>query len=96
MYSKLKIYNFKGLEVRTVEIDGKPWFVVRDLCAGLGIGRSATNANDVAKRILRYSELRMEFIPTTFIRRGVKRATERKMLLNPPYGRVPIFTLSPV
>ena len=86
MYSKLKIYSFKGLEVRTVEIDGKPWFVVRDLCAGLEIGRSGTNANDVAKRLLKSSELRKEFIPTTFCRGSLKQNTERKMLLTNESG----------
>ena len=86
MYSNLKIYSFKGLEVRTVEIDGEYWFVVRDLCAGLDIGRSGTNANDVAKRALKCSELRKEFIPTTFIGRNVKRVAERKMLLTNESG----------
>ncbi len=85
MYSKLKIYSFKGLEVRTVEIDGEYWFVVCDLCTGLGIGKNGS-ANDVAKRSLRHSELRKEFIPTTFIRGGVKQAAERKMLLTNESG----------
>ena len=86
MYSNLKIYSFKGLEVRTVEIDGEYWFVVRDLCAGLDIGRSGTNANDVAKRALKCSELRKEFIPTTFCRGSLKQNTERKMLLTNESG----------
>lgn len=30
--SRLQIFNFNGAEVRTVEKDGQPWFVLKDVC----------------------------------------------------------------
>lgn len=34
---ELQIFNYKSNEVRTVEVDGEPWFVLKDVCAVLGI-----------------------------------------------------------
>lgn len=33
-------YHYHGNTVRTVERDGEPWFVLKDVCAVLGIGNS--------------------------------------------------------
>ena len=30
--NELKIFNYNDMEVRTVERDGEPWFVLRDVC----------------------------------------------------------------
>lgn len=47
MTAALSIFRFDGADVRTVVIDGEPWFVLSDLCALLGVG----NARDVAARL---------------------------------------------
>lgn len=38
--NELKVFNYQGNEVRTVEVNGEPWFVLKDVCAVLGIGNS--------------------------------------------------------
>lgn len=43
----LQIFNYNGNEVRTVQKDGELWWVLRDVCAVLGIG----NATDVFGRL---------------------------------------------
>lgn len=43
----LQIFNYGEHAVRTVEIDGEPWFVLRDVCDVLNIG----NTSDVARRL---------------------------------------------
>lgn len=40
MNNELQIFNYQSKEVRTVIIDGEPWFVLKDVCAILGIGNS--------------------------------------------------------
>lgn len=35
--SALDVFQYAGQEVRTVTIDGEPWFVLADLCAVLGL-----------------------------------------------------------
>ena len=37
--SDLSIFRFDGADVRTVVIDGEPWFVARDACEVLGISK---------------------------------------------------------
>lgn len=41
----LAIFRYEGADVRTVMIDGEPWFVIADVCRVLGIGK----ANDAAR-----------------------------------------------
>ena len=44
MSNELQIYKFApGMNLRTVVIDGEPWFVAKDVCASLGF-RDASNA----------------------------------------------------
>lgn len=45
--NNLQIFNYNGNEVRTVQKDGELWWVLRDVCAVLGIG----NATDVFGRL---------------------------------------------
>ena len=35
--NELKIFNYNNTEVRTVDRDGEPWFVLRDVCQVLDI-----------------------------------------------------------
>lgn len=44
---ELQIFNYKSNEVRTVEVDGEPWFVLKDVCDVLGLG----SAHKVADRL---------------------------------------------
>lgn len=44
MTNELQIYKFApGMNLRTVVIDGEPWYVAKDVCASLGF-RDASNA----------------------------------------------------
>lgn len=47
MTADLSVFRFDGADVRTVVVDGEPWFVLSDLCALLGVG----NARDVSGRL---------------------------------------------
>ena len=44
---ELEIFNFEGLDVRTLERDGEPWFYASDACAVLGL----TNVNMALKTL---------------------------------------------
>lgn len=46
MSSDLSIFRFDGADVRTVVIDGEPWFVLADVVAALGLTRSASAVVD--------------------------------------------------
>lgn len=35
---QVSLYDFKGHQVRVVEIEGNPWFVAADVCVALGLG----------------------------------------------------------
>lgn len=43
----IQIFNYSGNEVRTIQKDGEPWFVLRDVCAVLGI----SHVKDTADRL---------------------------------------------
>lgn len=45
--SELKIFDFKGNEVRSLIIKDEPWFVLKDLCSVLGL----SNPTVVAERL---------------------------------------------
>ena len=45
--NELKVFNYQDNEVRTVEVDGEPWFVLKDVCNVLGLG----SAHKVADRL---------------------------------------------
>ena len=42
--NELQIFNYYGNSVRTVEISGEPWFVLKDVCAVLGIANHKMTA----------------------------------------------------
>lgn len=44
--SDLSIFRFDGADVRTVVIDGEPWFVLADIVSALGLARSASAVVD--------------------------------------------------
>ena len=39
--AEIQIFNYQNREVRTVEQNGEPWFVLKDVCEVLGIGTPA-------------------------------------------------------
>ena len=43
--NELQIFNYNGGEVRTVQKDGEPWFVLKDVCTALGISHVKDTAN---------------------------------------------------
>lgn len=45
--SNIQIFNYQSNEVRTVKMDGEPWFVLKDVCNILNIN----NASDVFNRL---------------------------------------------
>lgn len=48
MEDKIQLFKFEGKEVRTLKIDGEPWFVGKDLAKILGY---ASTANAIAKHV---------------------------------------------
>lgn len=42
----LSVFRFDGAEVRTVSINGEPWFVLADIVSALGLARSASAVVD--------------------------------------------------
>jgi prophage antirepressor-like protein len=47
MSTELQIFDYEGNQVRTVQRDGDPWWVLKDVCAVLDIG----NSRDVTARL---------------------------------------------
>ena len=45
--SDIQIFNYNSVEVRTIQNDGEPWFVLKDVCNVLHIG----NSRDVVARL---------------------------------------------
>jgi prophage antirepressor-like protein len=45
--TELQVFNNGGAELRTVMIDGQPWFVAADVCGSLGIA----NSRDAVSRL---------------------------------------------
>lgn len=45
--NEVQVWNYEGAEVRTVQIDGEPWFVLADICRELEI----SHVKDTATRI---------------------------------------------
>lgn len=45
--NELQVFDYQDKEVRTVQIDGETWFVLKDVCAAIGIRDHAT----VSKRL---------------------------------------------
>lgn len=43
----LQVFKYQDSEVRTIEMNGEPWFVLKDVCKVLSIG----NVSDVFKRL---------------------------------------------
>jgi anti-repressor protein len=41
--NKLSVFNYNGFQIRTVTVDGEPWFVAKDVCDVLEI-RNTTDA----------------------------------------------------
>ena len=39
--SNIRIFNYNSVEVRTIQKDSEPWFVLRDVCNVLGLGTPA-------------------------------------------------------
>lgn len=40
-FSAVETFNFRDYEVRTILVDGEPWFVLADLCKVLDLGNAA-------------------------------------------------------
>ncbi len=45
--NELKLFSYNGSQVRTIELNGEPWFVLRDVCGVLGLD----SPHKVAKRL---------------------------------------------
>lgn len=43
----LQVFKYQDREVRTLELNGEPWFVLKDVCGILSIG----NVSDVCARL---------------------------------------------
>lgn len=40
MSENLKVFDYKNNKIRTVKLDGKPWFILKDICGVLGMDTS--------------------------------------------------------
>lgn len=61
--SKLTILNFNNAAVRTVEVNGEPWWVAKDVCDVIGIinaGQAAGRLDDDEKGVCKVDTLRGE------------------------------------
>jgi anti-repressor protein len=43
--NNLQIFNYNGNEVRTIQKDGEPWWVLKDVCGILGISKYRDTAS---------------------------------------------------
>lgn len=43
--NEVQVWNYEGAEVRTIQIDGEPWFVLTDVCRELEISNSRMAAD---------------------------------------------------
>ena len=41
----LQVFKYENNDVRTVELNGEPWFVLKDVCGALGLGTAAKVAD---------------------------------------------------
>ena len=57
--SEIQIFNYNSTEIRTIQKDGEPWFVLKDVCQVLDIG----SPHKVAER-LDHDEKGRNLIPT--------------------------------
>ena len=47
--NELQIFNYNSSEVRVTQIDGEPWFVLKDVCQVLGISNHKMTAQRLDK-----------------------------------------------
>lgn len=55
--SALEVFRFDGQDVRTVLVDGEPWFVLADVCAALGLSNPSVTAARVDPDALSQAEV---------------------------------------
>ncbi|WP_193596119.1 phage antirepressor KilAC domain-containing protein [Microbacterium sp. YJN-G] len=55
--SALEVFRFDGHAVRTVLVDGEPWFVLADVCAALGLSNPSVTAARVDPDALSQAEV---------------------------------------
>ena len=41
MSNEIKVFNYNDSRVRTIQKDGEPWFVLKDMCGVLKLGTPA-------------------------------------------------------
>ena len=50
MTNELQIFNYQSNEVRVVEQDGEPWFVAKDVCAGVRVCKDGKSVKTACRR----------------------------------------------
>lgn len=69
--SNVSLFNFKGHEVRVVEIDGEPWFVAADVCKALDYRRNQRGIVNVTDALSTIDRTEISIAsPDTFPGRG--------------------------
>ncbi len=53
--SKLQIFNFKSLPIRTIEVDGEILFIAKDVATALGYADAAQAVKDHCKKAVNYT-----------------------------------------
>jgi prophage antirepressor-like protein len=54
MTQALSIFNYSGMQIRTIELDGEPWFVANDVAGILGYSRSRDAVTQHCKGAVKY------------------------------------------
>ena len=64
---EVQLFNFDGDQVRAVEIDGKPWFVAKDVATILGYSRTAkavrAHVDEEDRKLLKLQNGALENVP---------------------------------
>lgn len=58
MKNEIQIFNYNSNEVRTIQRDGEPWFVLKDVCQVLGL----SDTNKTAERLDADELTRIKFV----------------------------------
>ena len=79
--SELQVFKFGTLEIRTLEINGEPWFVAKDVAVALGysnprdaVGRHCKRPQPVGSRVSRPLDQQTVIIPESDVYRLIMRS----------------------
>ena len=81
--NELRTFNYGETTVRTTEINGEPWFVLKDVCEVLGL----SDTNRTAERLDADELTRIKLVSGGQAREKIAMAGQKKVLQNYTYER---------